>query len=228
MLRRLLFFSLISFFFFNCASVPAFSTKSDCRHRALVSAFTFADKGYPVRIAYGKRDNLAHVQAQAYIDNKWQFLSWDGERVWVGKKKIILPSHTHLAWESLSVGNFFSHWSNGRKKRTKRCMIRKSGLKKVLAWKKDNRKEKFANTNIEEPMFKILIMRRIRVWEFLAPLLYYSSCKMWLDLSFHSNKNPHPKSHINFTNLLLSMISEKTCDRCFWLGWGIALRKMVS
>ena len=94
MFRRLLLIGVLYFFLLNCASANGMSIKTDCRHRALVSAFTFADKGYPVRIAYGKTGSLAHVQAQAFVDNKWKYLCWDGDKVWIGKKDNFTITHT--------------------------------------------------------------------------------------------------------------------------------------
>lgn len=44
-----------------------------CRHHATYALAVFGEK-YPVRIAGGVNHDFAHVQAQAYIDEKWQWL----------------------------------------------------------------------------------------------------------------------------------------------------------
>ena len=98
-MKRILTLCLPVFLFFGCASVPDravhnISHNTDCRHRALISAFTFAGQGYPVRIAYGKSGSYAHVQAQAYVEDEWKFLRWNGGEVWIGKKDNFAVTHT--------------------------------------------------------------------------------------------------------------------------------------
>ena len=114
MYRRILLIVILCLFLLNCAPVRSMSIKSDCRHRALVSAFTFADKGYPVRIAYGKSRTYAHVQAQVYMDNKWEFLQWDGENVFIGKKDNFKVTHTFSLREFCGRQLLFSlkQWKN--------------------------------------------------------------------------------------------------------------------
>lgn len=114
MFRRILLIALLCLFLLNCASVHSMSIKSDCRHRALISAFTFADKGYPVRIAYGKSGTYAHAQAQVYMDNKWEFLDWDGENVFIAKKDNFRVTHTFTLREFCGRQLLFSlkQWKN--------------------------------------------------------------------------------------------------------------------
>jgi hypothetical protein len=61
-----------------------------CRHTAVAAALTASEK-FPVRIAYGftKRGG-AHVQAQAYIDGRWQWLRVLGSDVFVGESENFL------------------------------------------------------------------------------------------------------------------------------------------
>ena len=97
-LKRILTLCLPFFLFFGCTSVHNTSVRdtsyrTDCRHRALISAFTFADKGYPVRIAYGQSGSYSHVQAQAYVEDEWKFLRWNGGEVWIGKKDNFSVTH---------------------------------------------------------------------------------------------------------------------------------------
>ena len=47
-----------------------------CRHQAVYAAVTFGDiKQVPTRIAVGP----THAQAQAYVDNEWQWLAFDSK-----------------------------------------------------------------------------------------------------------------------------------------------------
>ena len=48
----------------------------NCKQYALLQVLTFREYGFPVRIAYGRTRNRAvgHVQGQAYINGRWQWL----------------------------------------------------------------------------------------------------------------------------------------------------------
>ncbi len=48
----------------------------NCKQYALLQVLTFQEYGFPVRIAYGRTRNRAigHVQGQAYINGRWQWL----------------------------------------------------------------------------------------------------------------------------------------------------------
>jgi hypothetical protein len=48
----------------------------NCKQYALLQVLTFKEYGFPVRIAYGRTKNRAigHVQGQAYINGRWQWL----------------------------------------------------------------------------------------------------------------------------------------------------------
>jgi len=48
----------------------------NCKQYALLQVLTFREYGFPVRIAYGRTKNSAigHVQGQAYINGRWQWL----------------------------------------------------------------------------------------------------------------------------------------------------------
>ena len=48
----------------------------NCKQYALLQVLTFKEYGFPVRIAYGRTRNraISHVQGQAYINGRWQWL----------------------------------------------------------------------------------------------------------------------------------------------------------
>lgn len=52
-----------------------------CRHTALMAAIVAAENGHHVRIASGVTSDGKHAQAEALIDNQWQWLCvgrmWD-------------------------------------------------------------------------------------------------------------------------------------------------------
>ena len=65
-----------------------------CLDNAILQAQTFKDNGYEVRIAYGKTPNgTAHVQAQAKINGKWEWLVNDSLII-VGRKDNFIVKKT--------------------------------------------------------------------------------------------------------------------------------------
>jgi hypothetical protein len=57
---------------------------------ALYQAITFHDlTGAPVRIAIGPSDTGLHAQAQAKVDNKWEWLEQGGFGVGTGHKDMV-------------------------------------------------------------------------------------------------------------------------------------------
>ena len=68
------------------AHLPTNKLKPNCKQLAVTAALTYAECGYPVRIAYGFREKgWSHVQCQAFIKNKWRYLKVrkSGERLFV-------------------------------------------------------------------------------------------------------------------------------------------------
>ncbi len=59
---------LIAFLLFGCVGTPV------CRHNALYEA-SIAQEKYPVRIVLGYLDQTPHCQAQAQINEDWEYIS---------------------------------------------------------------------------------------------------------------------------------------------------------
>ncbi len=99
---------LLSFLFVGCATSPTFRPK--CAAKALYAAMTVGlqkDKKIPVRIAYviTGNPNTSHVQAQGFIDGKWEFLKIiDSNEIGVEKK---YKSYTIKRYVSIET---FSKW----------------------------------------------------------------------------------------------------------------------
>lgn len=100
---------LLSFLFVGCATTPTFRSK--CAAKALYAAMTVGlqkDKKIPVRIAYviTGNPNTSHVQAQGFIDGKWEFLKIiDSNKIGIDKK---YRSYTIKRYVSIET---FSKWS---------------------------------------------------------------------------------------------------------------------
>ena len=78
-----------------------------CLDTAIYQAQTFKDKGYEVRIAYGKTpDGTAHVQAQGKINGKWEWLESD-TLIMVGCKD------NFIVEENLSLKEAKRRWKRG-------------------------------------------------------------------------------------------------------------------
>lgn len=99
---------LLSFLFVGCATSPTFRPK--CAAKALYAAMTVGlqkDKKIPVRIAYviTGNPNTSHVQAQGFIDGKWEFLKIiDSNEIGIDKK---YESYTIKRYVSIET---FSKW----------------------------------------------------------------------------------------------------------------------
>ena len=100
---------LLSFLFVGCATTPTFRPK--CAAKAVYAAMTVGlqkDKKIPVRIAYviTGNPNTSHVQAQGFIDGKWEFLKIiDSNKIGIDKK---YRSYTIKRYVSIET---FSKWS---------------------------------------------------------------------------------------------------------------------
>ena len=99
-------FILLSFLLLGCATTPTFRSK--CAAKALYAAMTIGlqeDPKIPVRIAYGTTSNpgTTHVQAQAFIDGKWEFLKIIGpDEVGIGKKYKSFTIKRYVSVETFS------------------------------------------------------------------------------------------------------------------------------
>ena len=78
-----------------------------CLDTAIYQAQTFEDKGYEVRIAYGRVPNgKPHVQAQAKINGEWEWLQ-NNTLIMVGRKD------NFIVEENLSLKEAKRRWRQG-------------------------------------------------------------------------------------------------------------------
>lgn len=111
---------LLSFLFVGCATAPTFRSK--CAARAIYAAVTIGlqkDSKIPVRIAYGKTSNpgTTHVQAQAFIEGKWEFLKIIGpNKIGIGKKYKSFNIKRYVSVETFS--KWLIYWLRNGKENT--------------------------------------------------------------------------------------------------------------
>lgn len=61
------------FLMFGCST----ALRANCVDSSILAAETYKDAGYEVRLIYGMGRKLPHIQAQAFIDGKWECLVVD-------------------------------------------------------------------------------------------------------------------------------------------------------
>ncbi len=61
------------------------SIKGICRHSATYAAIVYGER-HPVRICGGRIGDIAHTQAQAFVNDEWEWLQVNFPKVYVGNK----------------------------------------------------------------------------------------------------------------------------------------------
>ena len=97
-------FALLSILFLSsCASPQIWNPV--CRHNVIYVASVVGEQ-YPVRFIVGDIwPQKKHVEVQAFIDNKWQYIKFDGSNITIVKRK------SSFLYESSFIPTYVYSWN---------------------------------------------------------------------------------------------------------------------
>ena len=101
-MRLVVFIGLILLLIISCTTTPM--VKSKCWQKSYFSALvTETEKGYKTRIVYARnrKTGEGHAQAQAFIDGRWQWLTYGFTYITIADVADKQWSYDHFYWNKL-------------------------------------------------------------------------------------------------------------------------------